>query len=76
MSFNFLLKVHSVWFKKITDEDETKITCVKLADLLKPHICNQQRMILNGLDVDISCGPSRDEFKLITHPGDLNVGCL
>ena len=34
-------------------------------------ICNQDRLILPGVDIDIKLWPTRDEFRLITHPQGL-----
>ena len=34
-------------------------------------ICNQDKLILPGVDVDIKLWPTRDEFRLITHPEGL-----
>ena len=31
-------------------------------------ICNQDRLILPGVDIDIKLWPTHDEFHLITHP--------
>ena len=31
-------------------------------------ICNQDRLLLPGVDIDIKLWPTRDEFRLITHP--------
>ena len=35
---------------------------------LMSDICNQDKIILPGVDVDIKLWPTRDEFRLITHP--------
>ena len=34
-------------------------------------ICNQDRLILPGVDIDIKLWPTQDEFRLITHPQGL-----
>ena len=34
-------------------------------------ICNQDRLLLPGVDIDIKLWPTRDEFRLITHPQGL-----
>ena len=34
-------------------------------------ICNQDRSLLPGVDIDIKLWPTHDEFRLITHPQGL-----
>ena len=34
-------------------------------------ICNQDQLILPGVDIDIKLWPTQDEFRLITHPPGL-----
>lgn len=61
--FNFGLKERNEWFK-----DKT---CVEFMGPFLADICNQDRVILNGVDVDITIFPTRDPFRLITHPEGL-----
>ena len=58
--FSYGLKARYGWFNGKT--------CVEFMGPLLADICNQDRLILNGVDVDISLFPSRDPFRLITHP--------
>ena len=39
-------------------------------------ICNQDTLILPGVDIDIKLWPTRDEFQLITHPLGLRCKLL
>ena len=66
---NYGLKERSEWFKKVsTITGSTDPTCVEFMGPLMSDICNQDRYILNGVDIDIKLWPNRDEFCLITHP--------
>ena len=66
---NYGLKERSEWFKKVsTIPGSTDPTCVEFTGPLMADICNQDRYILNGVDLDIKLWPNRDEFHLITHP--------
>ena len=67
---NYGLKERGVWFKKVTTipGNTTDPTCVEFMGPLMANICNQDRYILNGVDIDIKLWPNRDEFCLITFP--------
>ena len=66
---NYGLKERGEWFKKVnTIPGSTDPTCVEFIGPLMADICNQDRYILNGVDIDIKLWPNRDEFHLITHP--------
>ena len=41
---------------------------VEFVGPLMADICNQDRLILPGVDIDIKLWPTRDEFRLMTHP--------
>ena len=43
---------------------------------LMADICNQDRLILPGVDIDIKLWPTHDEFRLITHPVGLRCKLL
>ena len=58
--YNHGLKIHHKWFKDFVT--------VEFVGPLMADICNQDRLILPGVDVDIKLWPTRDEFRLITHP--------
>ena len=59
-SLNKGLTERSEWFKGVS--------CVEFMGPLMADICNQDRLILNGVDIDIKLWPNRDEFQLICHP--------
>lgn len=61
--FNHGLRSRSEWFKDTH--------CVEFIGPLLADICNQDRLILNSVDIDIKLWPCRDEFHLITHPDGL-----
>ena len=66
---NYGLKERGEWFKKLnTIPGSTNPTCVEFMGPLMADICNQDRYILNGVDIDIKLWPNRDEFRLITFP--------
>ena len=67
---NYGLKERGDWFKKVTTilGNTTDPTCVEFMGPLVADICNQDRYILNGVDIDIKLWPNRDEFHLITYP--------
>ena len=49
---------------------------MEFAGPLMADICNQDRLILPGVDVDVKLWPTRDEFRLITHPVGLRCKLL
>ena len=61
--YNHGLKIRHKWFK---DHPTVEFVGPLLAD-----ICNQDRLILPGVDIDIKLWPTRDEFRLITFPNGL-----
>ena len=66
---NYGLKERGEWFKKVsTIAGSQDPTCVEFMGPLMSDICNQDRYILSGVDIDIKLWPNRDEFHLITHP--------
>ena len=58
--YNHGLKVRHKWFKDFA--------VVEFVGPLMADICIQDRLILPGVDIDIKLWPTRDEFRLITHP--------
>ena len=68
---NYGLKERGDWFKKVPTipSNTTDPTCVEFMGPLMADICNQDRYILNGVDIDIKLWPNTDEFHLITFPG-------
>ena len=66
--YNHGLKVRHKWFKDFA--------VVEFVGPLLADICNQDRLILPGVDIDIKLWPSRDEFRLITHPVGLRCKLL
>lgn len=50
------------------DEVYNDPTSVEFMGPLLADICNQDRSILNGVDIDIKLFPNRDDFRLITFP--------
>ena len=61
--YNHGLKTRFKWFKEHG--------VVEFVGPLMSDICNQDRLILPGVDIDIKLWPTRDEFRLITHPQGL-----
>ena len=61
--FNHGLKLRHKWFKDFTT--------VEFVGPLMADICNQDRLLLPGVDIDIKLWPTHDEFRLITHPQGL-----
>ena len=61
--YNHGLKVCYKWFKEFPS--------VEFVGPLMADICNQDRLILPGVDIDIKLWPTRDEFRLIPHPSGL-----
>ena len=55
----------SPWFR---ENNSMQFTGPILAD-----ICNQNRLILNGVDINIRLYPTKDYFRLMTFP--LNLNC-
>ena len=71
---NYGLKERGEWFNKVnTIPGSTNPTCVEFMGPLMADICNQDRYILNGVDIDIKLWPNRDEFRLITCPAGTNA---
>ena len=66
--YNHGLKIRHKWFKDFVT--------VEFVGLLMADICNQDRLILPGVDVDIKLWPTHDEFRLITHPVGLRCKLL
>ena len=66
--YNHGLKVCHKWFKDFA--------VVEFVGPLMTDICNQDRLILPGVDIDIKLWPTRDEFRLITHPLGLRCKLL
>ena len=58
------LKARYIWF------DENTVS-VEFIGPLMSDICNQDRLILPGVDIDIKLWPTRDEFRLMVHPEDI-----
>jgi len=58
--YNHGLRIRHKWFKDFAT--------VEFVGPLMADICNQDRLILPGVDIDIKLWPTRDEFRLITHP--------
>ena len=44
----------------------------QFAGPLLADICNQNRLILNGVDINIKLWPTKDSFRLMTSPNGLN----
>ena len=61
--YNHGLKTRHKWFKDSAT--------VEFIGPLMADICNQDRLLLPGVDIDIKLWPTRDEFRLITHPEGL-----
>ena len=66
--YNHGLKVRHQWFKDFA--------VVEFVGPLMADICNQDRLILPGVDIDIKLWPTRDEFRLITNPLGLRCKLL
>ena len=66
--YNHGLKVCHQWFKDFA--------VVEFVGPLMADICNQDRLILPGVDIDIKLWPTRDEFWVITHPLGLRCKLL
>ena len=66
--YNHGLKVCHKWFKDFA--------VVEFVGPLMADICNQDRSILPGVDIDIKLWPTCDEFPLITHPLGLRCKLL
>ena len=66
--YNHGLKIRHKWFKDFVT--------VEFVGPLMADICNQDRLILPGVDVDIKLWPTHDEFWLITHPVGLRCKLL
>ena len=62
--FNHGLKARSAWFKDVNT--------VEFMGPLMADVCNQDRLILPSVDINIKLYPTCDEFRLITHPEDLD----
>ena len=70
----------SDWFKPVTtiynpgeegdnpDEMWDRPTCVEFAGPILADVCNQPHAIVNGVDIDITLEPSKNSFRLMTHP--------
>ena len=43
-------------------------TCIEYSGPLLADICNQDRLILDGVNIDIKLFPNKDEFRLIVNP--------
>ena len=78
---NYGLKTRQNWFTSIVksqypygeggDEGTTQIATPSAVEFQAPFladICNQERLILNGVDIEIKLWPNRDELRLITSP--------
>ena len=61
--FNHGLRARYNWFKDVKT--------VEFMGPLFADICNQDRLILPSVDIDIKLWPTHDEFRLITHPDDV-----
>ena len=61
--YNPGLKTRHKWFKDSAT--------VEFIGPLMTNICNQDRLLLPGVDIDIKLWPTHDEFQLITHPEGL-----
>ena len=61
--YNHGLRTRGQWFATSSH--------VEFAGPLLADICNQERLILNAVDIDIKLWPTRDEFRLMTAPKEL-----
>ena len=66
--YNHGLKVCHKWFKDFA--------VVEFVGPLMADICNQDRLILPGVDIDIKLWPTPDKFRLITFPVGLRCKLL
>ena len=66
--YNHGLKIRHKWFKNFA--------VVEFVGPLMADICNQDRLILPGVDIDIKLWPTQDEFHLITNPLGLRCKLL
>lgn len=81
--YSYGLKQRFKWFKKIytkylpnveenetTDENEVweDPSCVEFMGPLMADICQQNRLIINGVNIDIKLTPNKDNFRLLTFP--------
>lgn len=82
--FNQGLKERYLWFKRIytvkspsdpfnpatddSDEEYDDPSCVEFLGPLMTDLCNQGKLIVNGVDIDIRLVPNNDEFRLLTFP--------
>lgn len=48
-------------------------TCVEFMGPLMSDICQQNRLILNGVNIDIKLTPNKDDFRLITFPNGVEA---
>ena len=61
------------WWEKVETNDNEQWkepTCVEFVGPLMADICNQDRLILNGVDIDIKLWPNKDIFRLMAFPDD------
>ena len=63
-SLNSGLFSRSPWFRGNTS--------VQFAGPILADICNQNRLILNGVDINIKLYPTKDSFRLMTFPNSLD----
>ena len=61
--YNHGLKTRQRWFKQNN--------IVEFVGPLLADVCNQDHLILPGVDIDIKLWPTQDEFRLITFPEGL-----
>jgi hypothetical protein len=68
-------KIHTKYREGYTSEDVddesehwTDPTCVEFMGPLMADICQQDRLIMNGVNIDIKLIPQKDSFRLITFP--------
>ena len=53
---------------KNDDELWSPPTCVEFSGPLLSDVCNQPHAIMNGVDIDITLEPSKNDFRLTAHP--------
>ena len=63
------LRVRYIWFEENTFS-------VEFIAPLMSDICNQDRLILPGVDIDIKLWPTRDDFRLMVHPETIRCKLL
>jgi hypothetical protein len=83
LPISYGLKSRAAWWKKIntiydlqtegnpdndSDEEWSDPNCVEFIGPLLADVCNQDRLILNGVDIDIKLWPNKDPFRLTTFP--------